>query len=125
MLLGKKGKNTEYPSNLRPITLTNCDLKIKTKTFANRMGKVLEEIIHESQTACYLGPILRTKKLFSGKKLNFEEKTIVLKSLLSKNWKNFSKTVQCYHTQKTLFLKKKISFVLIIWREIIFLGKNL
>ena len=51
MLLEKKGKNTEYLNNLRPITLTNCDLKIITKTFANRMSKVLEEIIHESQTA--------------------------------------------------------------------------
>ena len=51
MLLEKKGKNTEYLNNLRPITLTNCDLKIITKTFATRMSKVLEEIIHESQTA--------------------------------------------------------------------------
>ena len=51
MLLEKKGKSTEYLNNLSPITLTNCDLKIITKTFANRMSKVLEEIIHESKTA--------------------------------------------------------------------------
>ena len=39
--------------------------------------------------------------VFLVKKLIFEEKTLVLKSMLSKNWKKFCKTVQCYHTQKT------------------------
>ena len=42
----KKGKSTEQLNNLRPITLTNCDLKITTKTFANRMSKLLEEVIN-------------------------------------------------------------------------------
>ena len=51
MLLEKKGKSTEQLNNLRPITLTNCDLKIITKTFSNRMSKIMNEVIHESQTA--------------------------------------------------------------------------
>ena len=51
MLLEKKGKSTEQLNNLRPITLTNCDLKLITKTLANRMSKITNEIIHESQTA--------------------------------------------------------------------------
>jgi hypothetical protein len=32
MLLEKKGKNTEFLNNLRPITLTNCDVKLITTT---------------------------------------------------------------------------------------------
>jgi len=31
--------------------LTNCDLKIYTKLLANRVSKVLDKIIHPSQTA--------------------------------------------------------------------------
>ena len=48
MLLEKKGKRMEHLNNLRPITLTNCDVKLITKCFANRMSKVMPE---ESQTA--------------------------------------------------------------------------
>ena len=47
MLLEKKGKSTEHLNNLRPITLTNCDVKLITKNFANRMSKVMPEVIHE------------------------------------------------------------------------------
>ena len=54
MLLEKKGKSTEHLNNLRPITLTNCDVKLITKSFANRMSKVMPEVIHESQTAYIL-----------------------------------------------------------------------
>jgi hypothetical protein len=49
--VGKKGKTTEQLNNLRPITLTNCDLKLITKTKAIRISKVKDEIIHESRTA--------------------------------------------------------------------------
>ena len=41
----------EHLNNLTPITLTNCDVKLITKSFANRMSKVMPEVIHESQTA--------------------------------------------------------------------------
>ena len=52
---------------------------------------------------CTSGANIKKQKIysFSELKLNFEEKTIVLKSIFSKNWKNLSKTLQCYHTQKT------------------------
>ena len=47
MFLEKKGKSTEHLNNLRPITLTNFDVKIITKSFANRMSKVMPDVIHE------------------------------------------------------------------------------
>ena len=46
MLLEKNDKSTEHLNNLRPITLTNCDVKLITKSFANRMSKVMPEVIH-------------------------------------------------------------------------------
>ena len=30
--------------------------------------------------------------------------------MLSKNWKNFSKAVQCYHTQKNIVFEEKNQF---------------
>jgi hypothetical protein len=50
-LLPKEGKDLRSIKNWRPITLTNCDSKIITKALANRMAKVLKDIIHPSQTA--------------------------------------------------------------------------
>ncbi len=50
-LLPKEGKDTSQIGNWRPITLTNCDLKIYTKLLANRVSRVLDKIIHPSQTA--------------------------------------------------------------------------
>jgi hypothetical protein len=51
MLLEKEANSTDQLNNLRQITLTNCDLKIITKCFANRMSKVTNEVTQESQTA--------------------------------------------------------------------------
>jgi len=50
-LLPKEGKDLSNIANWRPITLTNCDLKIYTKLISNRLSKVLNKIIHTSQTA--------------------------------------------------------------------------
>ena len=40
-----EGKSTERLNNLRTITLTNCDVKIITRSFANRMSKLMPEVI--------------------------------------------------------------------------------
>jgi len=50
-LIPKEGKDPKLVSNWRPITLTNCDLKIITKLYSNRVAKVLPKIIIETQVA--------------------------------------------------------------------------
>jgi hypothetical protein len=50
-LLPKVGKNLNDIKNWRPITLTNCDLKLITKVLANRMSVQLESMVDVSQTA--------------------------------------------------------------------------
>ena len=50
-LLPKEGKDLSMIGNWRPITLTNCDLKIFTKTYANRISIMLDKLIHPAQTA--------------------------------------------------------------------------
>jgi len=58
-LLPKAGKDTSQISNWRPITLTNCDLKVITKTIANRVSKVLDKIISPTQTAYIPGRVVQ------------------------------------------------------------------
>jgi hypothetical protein len=50
-ILPKEGKDLSDIKNWRPITLTNCDAKIITKTLAMRINPILESIIDPSQTA--------------------------------------------------------------------------
>ncbi len=50
-LIPKEGKDIKDIKNWRPITLSNCDSKIITKTLADRMSKHLETIIDPAQTA--------------------------------------------------------------------------
>jgi len=57
-LLPKEGKDITQIGNWRPITLTNCDLKIITKTIANRVSKVLDKIISPTQTAYIPGRVV-------------------------------------------------------------------
>ena len=57
-LLPKAGKDLEKIENWRPITLTNCDLKIFTKLLSNRVSKVLDRIISTSQTAYIPGRVV-------------------------------------------------------------------
>jgi len=49
-LLEKKGKDKCDLANLRPISLSNCDIKICTKTIALRTNKVLGKLLSETQT---------------------------------------------------------------------------
>jgi len=56
--LPKEGKDLSQIGNWRPITLTNCDLKVFTKTYANRVSLVLDKIIHPAQTAYIPGRVV-------------------------------------------------------------------
>jgi hypothetical protein len=49
-LLEKKGKDRSKIENLRPISLSNCDIKICTKAIAIRTNTVLDSIIGATQT---------------------------------------------------------------------------
>ena len=63
-LLPKKDKDLTSLGNWRPISLLNIDYKIITKTIANRMKKVLSNLINNSQTGFlkgrYIGENIRT-----------------------------------------------------------------
>jgi len=50
-LIPKKDKDKSVLSNLRPISLTNTDVKIITKAITIRLNPVLEQIISPTQTA--------------------------------------------------------------------------
>jgi len=48
-LLEKQGKDKTQIENLRPISLSNCDIKICTKALALRTNAVLDSILHKNQ----------------------------------------------------------------------------
>jgi exonuclease III len=50
-LIPKKDKDKTHIKNWRPITLSNCDIKIITKAYAIRLNLVLDQVIHKSQSA--------------------------------------------------------------------------
>ena len=62
-LLPKQDKDLTDLGNWRPISLLNIDYKIATKAIANRLKKVLNNIIHKSQTGFiknrYIGENIR------------------------------------------------------------------
>ena len=57
-LIPKVGKDQEKLTNWRPITLSNCDHKIITKTYANRLSDKLCHLIEERQTAYLKGRLI-------------------------------------------------------------------
>ncbi len=57
-LLPKNGKDTRDIKNWRPITLSNCYAKIRTKALRNKVSKVLDSIIDPSQTAYVPGRLV-------------------------------------------------------------------
>ena len=54
-LIPKAGKNVQELKNWRPITLSNCDHKIITKTLSKLMSSSIERIISGNQTAYLRG----------------------------------------------------------------------
>jgi hypothetical protein len=50
-LLPKTGKDKTRIENWRPISLSNCDMKIVTKTLALRLNKILDDVISPCQSA--------------------------------------------------------------------------
>ena len=50
-LLPKDGKDPKFLKNWRPITLSNCDFKLITKTLSWRLAKVVDGVIGPNQTA--------------------------------------------------------------------------
>ena len=62
-LLEKQGKDRQYITNWRPISLLNHDYKILTKALSLRMREVLPSIIHPDQSAYvdgrYMGDAIR------------------------------------------------------------------
>ena len=57
-LIPKAGKDGKKLTNWRPITLSNCDHKIITKTYAGRMSAKISKCIEERQTAYLKGRLI-------------------------------------------------------------------
>ena len=57
-LIPKAGKDPRKLTNWRPITLSNCDHKIVTKTYASRMCEKVSKVIRARQTAYLKGRLI-------------------------------------------------------------------
>jgi len=57
-LLPKEGKDLTKIENWRPITLTNCDLKLFTKLISDRVSTKLDKLIIPTQTAYIPGRVV-------------------------------------------------------------------
>ncbi len=57
-LLQKKGKDRRVIGNLRPITLSNCDIKVITKAITKRCNTILNSVLNPHQTAYIPGRIV-------------------------------------------------------------------
>ena len=57
-LIPKAGKDVKRLTNWRPITLSNCDHKLITKTYSKRLTEAASKLINESQTAYIKGRMI-------------------------------------------------------------------
>jgi hypothetical protein len=58
LFASKKGKDKKLIGNLRPITLSNCDIKIITKAITKRCNGILNDVLNPHQTAYIPGRIV-------------------------------------------------------------------
>ena len=59
-LIPKKGKDSRYLKNLRPITLLNVDYKIIEKMIGTRLDIAIKELVHGDQTGFMAGKTIFT-----------------------------------------------------------------
>ena len=72
-LIPKQDKLHYYIKNWRPITLLNCDYKIFAKTIANRIIKVLLDVINNDQTGFLKGRFIGENIRIIQEIINFTE----------------------------------------------------
>jgi exonuclease III len=104
-LLPKEGKDKIKIENWRPITLTNCDVKIFTKLLSKRVSSVLDKIIIPTQTAYIPGrqvaDNLRLLEMYRSHCERIEQEAILVsldakKAFDSVNHKYMYKTLTAY-----------------------------
>ena len=104
-LLPKDGKDKLKIENWRPITLTNCDVKIFTKLLSKRVSSVLHKIIIPTQTAYIPGrqvaDNLRLLEMYRSHCERIEREAILVsldakKAFDSVNHKYMYKTLKAY-----------------------------
>jgi exonuclease III len=104
-LLPKDGKDKLKIENWRPITLTNCDIKIFTKLLSKRVSSVLHKIIIPTQTAYIPGrqvaDNLRLLEMYRSHCERIEKEAILVsldakKAFDSVNHKYMYKTLKAY-----------------------------
>lgn len=54
-LIPKPGRDNSQIQNWRPITLSNCDLKLYSRIMANRIQQLMDKLIHTDQTGFITG----------------------------------------------------------------------
>ena len=86
-LIPKEGKDLTKLTNWRPITLSNCDHKLITKTYSKRMCDKLSSVIGHQQTAYLKGRLINDNiraMLGSIELANFEDVSGLIVSLDAK-----------------------------------------